>query len=66
MRHLCLVWCIKTNLAQVVVSGDGSGVCELTYQRRLGIRGGGALKRQDLKPSISDRGRQHERTDVFF
>ena len=33
----------------VVVSGAGSGVCELTNQKTLGILEGGALKRQELK-----------------
>ena len=51
----------------------GSGVCELTNQRRLGICDGRVLKRQELKHSVSDRGAirrcstgQYETTDVFF
>ena len=51
----------------------GSGMCELTNQRRLGICDGRALKRQELKLSVSERGGirpcstgQYETTDVFF
>ena len=60
------------NSFSVVVSGAGSGVCELTSQSRLDIQEG-ALKGQKLKQSISDRRGiqccsigQYEITDVFF
>ena len=45
-----------TEQARVRVSGDGSGVCELANQSRLGVQEGGFLKRKELKQSISDGG----------
>ena len=49
-----------------MVSAAGSGVCEMTNQKR----GRRALKRQELKQSISDKAGdkvlQYEETDQFF
>ena len=42
-----------TELTGNTASSAGSGVCELTNQSRFSIGGGGALKRQELKQSVS-------------
>ena len=56
----------KTEPAGNMVSAAGSGVCEMTNQKR----GRRALKRQELKQSISDKAGdkvlQYEETDQFF
>ena len=51
-----LGWHIRFDFAHCsVVSGAGSGVCELTNPRGLGTQEGTALKRRELKQRFSDR-----------
>lgn len=60
-----------TELTRDIVSGAGSGVAELPIRADWVLRRGGALKRQALLQSVSERGGinccctgQCEKTDV--
>ena len=54
MSYICIIYAELLVCYSVVVSGAGSGMCELTNQRRPGIQEGVVvLERQELKQSVS-------------